>query len=315
MWQQPPWRGLHAESRRARRYDDRVLSVDRESLASESDGQENDAASSRSPDLRRVLISGLALAPAGANVIMQLSRLPIGHAIVESKVESGSLRRHPIKRTRTTLAYIMVALFGTDDERAAMRQEVNAVHRLVRSDERAAVEYDARDPDLQLWVAACMFRGVLDAVSVLVGPVDDETYATLLRRCAPFATTLQVHESQWPVDHEAFDVYWDAALRDVSMDEVTRHYLRGLAALEFLPSPLSRVFGPAHRFLTVGFLPAPFREELGLEWSPRRQVRFDSVVSYIALVNRHLPTVLREFPWNFVEWDTRRRIASGRSVL
>lgn len=284
-------------------------------MASEPDGRARDVASSGTPDVRRLLISGLALAPAGANVIMQLSRLPVGHAIVESKVESGSLRRHPVKRTRTTLAYIMIALFGTEHERSVMRREVNAQHRQVHSTEDDALEYDARDPELQLWVAACMFRGVIDAVTILDGPIDDETFATLLRRCAPFATTLQVHELSWPIDRAAFDDYWDAAVRGVAMDDVTREYLQGLAALDFLPSLLARVFGPAHRFLTVGFLPSPFREELGLPWSAARQARFDTIITYVALVNRHLPTVLREFPWNLVQWDTKRRIARGRDVV
>jgi hypothetical protein len=58
-------------------------------------------------EYRRQLMSGLSLALAGANVIMQLSRPPVGHGIVESTVESGSLHAHPIKRTRTTLGYIM----------------------------------------------------------------------------------------------------------------------------------------------------------------------------------------------------------------
>src|SRR6202166_5010589 len=126
----------------------------RDELTSESD----ESPLTPAPD-RRLLLSGLALAPAGANVIMQLSRLPIGHAVVESKVESGALRTHPIKRTRTTLAFILVALSGTDHERAVIRREVNAQHRLVRSDHDGAVAYDALDPDLQLWVAACMISG------------------------------------------------------------------------------------------------------------------------------------------------------------
>ena len=267
------------------------------------------------PDIGRRLISGLALAPAGANVIMQLSRLPVGHAIVESKVESGSLRHHPLKRTRTTLAFIMVALYGTDNERAVMRREINGQHRLVRSDHQSTVSYDALDPELQLWVAACMFRGVIDTVSLLHGPVNDEGFAALLRRCAPFATTLQVSESRWPTDRNAFEEYWASALLDVHMDDVTRAYLQGLASLEFMPAPLARLLGPLHRFLTVGFLPSPFREELGLPWSPRHQERFVRLTSRAAVINTHLPKVIREFPWNVIEIDTRRRIARGQSVL
>jgi uncharacterized protein (DUF2236 family) len=160
-----------------------------------------------------------------------------------------------------------------------------------------------------------MFQGVLDAVTHLIGPIDEVRYSDLLRQCARFATTLQVNESSWPADRAAFERYWSASIHDVHMDDVTRAYLRGLASLEFLPAPLARLVGPSHRFLTIGFLPTPFREELGLAWSPQQQRRFEKVVAGLALVNRHLPTALREFPWNLVEWDTRRRIARGRSVL
>jgi len=246
---------------------------------------------------------------------MQLSRLPIGHAVVESKVESGSLRKHPLKRTRTTLAYIMVALYGTDHERSVMRREVNEQHRQVRSANDDDVAYDALDADLQLWVAACMFRGVIDTATFLHGPVDDETYATLLRRCAAFATTLQVSESRWPADRVAFDAYFSDAMREVHMDDTTRSYLRGLASLEFLPPPLARILGPSHRFLTVGFLPPAFREELDVTWSSRQQGRFDKVLAGLGALNRLLPSFLREFPWNLIERDTKRRIARGRSVL
>jgi len=284
-------------------------------LTSEFDEPADVPDASISPDVRRRLISGLALAPAGANVIMQLSRLPIGHAIVESKVESGSLRHHPLKRTRTTLAFIMVALFGTDDERTVMRREINGQHRLVHSDPESPVTYNAFDPELQLWVAACMFRGVVDTESILYGPVNDEGFAALLKRCAPFATTLQVSASRWPTDRTTFEEYWASALPDVHMDEVTRTYLQGVASLDFLPAPLARLLGPFHRFLTVGFLPSPFREELGLPWSSSHQERFVRLTSRAAIVNAHLPKVIREFPWNVIEFDTRRRIARGRAVL
>jgi len=103
-----------------------------------------------------------------------------------------------------------------------------------------------------------MFRGVVDTVTLLYGPVNDEGFTTLLKRSAPFATTLQVSESRWPTDRESFEAYWTGALDDVHMDDVTRAYLQGLASLDFLPAPLARLLGPSHRFLTVGFLPAPF---------------------------------------------------------
>jgi len=100
----------------------------------------------------------------------------------------------------------MVALFGTDYERAVMRREINAQHRFVRSDHESAVAYDALDPELQLWVAACMFR-VSSTPDASLRTVNDEGFTTLLKRSAPFATTLQVSESRWPTDRESFEAY------------------------------------------------------------------------------------------------------------
>ena len=272
------------------------------------------ATSSQDPELAK-LQSFLALAPAGANVILQLSQLPIGRGVVESTVESGSLYRHPVKRTRTTLSYIAIALWGTDDERLVVRAEVNRQHRHVRSSEDSPVDYDAFDPELQLWVAACMYRGVEDAVTFLYGPQTAESLDVLYRHCARFATTLQVPESMWPRDRAAFDHYWSRAEATVTMDGATRAYLSGIASLTFLPRPVSLLAGPAHRFITAGFLPEALRRELGLTWDARREARFQKVAAAAAWLNRATPRPLRAVPWNVALWDAKRRIRHGRAIM
>jgi uncharacterized protein (DUF2236 family) len=265
--------------------------------------------------MRRMIMSGLGLGPAGANVIMQLSRLAVGHGIAESTVYSGSLYLHPIKRTRTTLGYVMISLLGNDRERSVLRREVNQQHRSVHSEPSSAVAYDAFDPDLQLWVAACMYRGLEDSVDALYGPVDPATLDALYRLSSRFATTLQVHDAQWPSDRTSFDAYWAAALQLVVMDDVTRNYLVGIASLRFLPTPLRQILGPAHRFITAGFLAPRFRDELGLTWGPRHAALFEVFKSSLAITNRILPGPIREFPWNVTLRDAQKRIRSGRSFV
>jgi uncharacterized protein (DUF2236 family) len=78
-------------------------------------------------------IIGVGLLAGAANVVMQLSRLPVGRGVAESTVDSGRLEKRPLKRTRTTLSYLAIAAYGTDDERRAMRREVNKQHANVRS--------------------------------------------------------------------------------------------------------------------------------------------------------------------------------------
>src|SRR5436305_4746 len=76
----------------------------------------------------------LGLLSGGANVVMQLSRLPIGHGVANSTVDSGRVDKHPIKRGRTTSAFLVIAMLGSDEERLAMRAEIAKAHRHVHSE-------------------------------------------------------------------------------------------------------------------------------------------------------------------------------------
>src|ERR1700734_2729420 len=101
------------------------------------------------------VIEGAALLASTANAVMQLALPAVGYGVLESKVESGQVMRHPFRRVRNTITYLSVALMGTDTERAYYRRQVNRAHALVRSTGDSPVRYSAFDPRLQLWVAAC----------------------------------------------------------------------------------------------------------------------------------------------------------------
>ncbi|MBW8484425.1 oxygenase MpaB family protein [Actinomadura parmotrematis] len=260
-------------------------------------------------------ISVFGLSIASANVIMQLSRLPVAYGVMESKVESGRVDRHPVKRLRTTLSYIVVALFGTAAEQETMRREVNRAHRHVRSAPTEPVPYNAFDRELQLWVAACLYWGLEDFRERMVGPFTPAEREAFYRHGARFGTTLQLRPDMWPADRAAFDDYWTASMDKVRMDATSRAYLRSLARLGFLPKPIGLLFGPFHEFITAGFLPPRFREEIGLPWNARRQAAFDRHVRLMARVNNALPAPLRQFPWNLYLRDVRRRIRTGRPIV
>lgn len=254
------------------------------------------------------------LAPAAANVVLQLSRRGVGRGVAESRVRRGSLVHHPLRRTRTTLTFIWISLYGTDHERRELRRYVDAQHRHVRSRAGDEVAYDAFDVELQLWVAACMYVGSIQGYEMLYGPVSEQLADTLLARCAPFATTLQVPEGRWPGDREAFERYWCSALEEVHVDEVTRAYLRDFADLRFLARPWRYLLGPAHRLLTWGYLPEEIRAEFEVSWGPRQQWRFERVGEVMKWLNSVLPAPLATFPWNLVRADARRRLAHHRPL-
>jgi len=91
-----------------------------------------------------------AFAAGAANVVMQLSRPEVGYGVVESKVDSGNLLKHPWKRARTTFQYLAVAILGRPDDRAAFREAVNGSHRHVKSSPDSPVRYNAFDHELQM---------------------------------------------------------------------------------------------------------------------------------------------------------------------
>jgi uncharacterized protein (DUF2236 family) len=260
-------------------------------------------------------VIGVGLLAAGANVIMQLGRPGVGYGVLESKVDSGNLFRHPIKRTRTTITYLAVATMGTDHEKKAYRDEVDKTHAHVRSSDSSPVAYNAFDSELQLWVAACLYKGFEDTYEIFSGDRNTVPGEELYRSSSTLGTTLQVRPDMWPADREEFERYWNSALEKVSIDDTVRGYLYDIATLRFLPRVLSVLLGPFNRFVTTGFLPPTFRAEMGMPWTHRHQRRFDLLMSGIAAVNKRLPRVLRQFPFNLALWDLRKRLKSGRSLV
>ena len=264
-------------------------------------------------------LMGVGLLVGPANVIMELARPGVGHGVAESCVESGRIDRHPIKRARTTFTYIAVANAGTDTQKAAFRRAVNGAHAQVYSTPDSPVSYNAFDPELQLWVAACIYKGGIDVYRTFVGELDDEDADRLYREGMSIGTTLQVPPEMWPPDRAAFDRYWQESLEKVHIDDTVREYLYPIAVSRIrgvaLPGPLRRLSESFNLLITTGFLPQRFRDEMGLRWDAVKQRRFDRLMAVLATVNSMLPRVVRQFPFNLMLWDLDRRIRMGRPLV
>ena len=175
--------------------------------------------------------AGVGLLSGAANVIMQLARPGVGYGVKDSRVESGRVDRHPIKRARTTFTYLAVALVGhARRRRRHIRRAVNKAHAQVYSTDDSPVEYNAFDKNLQLWVGACLYKGVVDVYRIFVGEMDDETADRHYREGMALGTTLQVPAEMWPADRKAFDEYWQESLDQIHIDDAVREYLWPIAA-------------------------------------------------------------------------------------
>jgi uncharacterized protein (DUF2236 family) len=264
-------------------------------------------------------LMGVALLAGAANVIMELARPGVGYGVAESRVESGRIDRHPIKRARTTFTYVAVANAGTDAQKEAFRRAVNRAHAQVYSTPDSPVSYNAFDPELQLWVAACIYKGGVDVYRTFIGEIPEEDADRLYREGMSIGTTLQVPPEMWPADRAAFDKYWQESLEKVHIDDTIREYLYPIAVSRirgvWLPAALRRRSESFNLLITTGFLPQRFRDEMRLPWDAAKQRRFDRLMAVVATVNGMLPRVLREFPFNLMLWDLERRIRTGRPLV
>jgi uncharacterized protein (DUF2236 family) len=264
-------------------------------------------------------LMGMALLLGPANVIMQLARPGVGYGVMESRVDSGRVDLHPIKRARTTFTYLAVATAGSEEQKAAFCRAVNGAHAQVYSTPDSPVQYNAFDPDLQLWVAACLYKGGVDFYRMFVGEIDELDADRHYRDGMVLGTTLQVPPEMWPPDRAAFDRYWQEQLDKVHIDDSVREYLYPIAVGRLravtLPEPLRRLPERLALLITTGFLPQRFRDEMQFSWDAAKQRRFDRLIAVLRTLNNLMPRFVRRFPFNMLLWDLDRRIKAGRPLV
>ncbi|MCV7381008.1 hypothetical protein BST11_08825 [Mycobacterium alsense] len=261
------------------------------------------------------LLNPAAMLLPAANVIMQLSLPGVGYGVLESPVDSGNVYKHPFKRARTTGTYLAVATIGTESDRALIRAAVDGAHRQVRSTSSSPVSYNAFDPKLQLWVAACLYRYFVEQHEFLHGPLDDATADAVYADARRLGTTLQVPERMWPPDRAAFEEYWKRSLDELHIDPPVREHLRGVASVVFLPWPLRALAGPFNLFATTGFLAPEFREMMRLDWSQGQQRRFEWLLAALRLADRLIPHRAWILGYQLYLWDMRFRARRGLRIV
>ncbi len=181
------------------------------------------------------------------------------------------------------------------------------------------MKYHAFDKDLQLWVAACLYKGAVDSYRTFVGEMDDETADRHYAESITLGTTLQVTPEMWPPDRAAFDAYWQQQLDAIHIDDAVREYLYPDCGE---PSPRRRPAGPAaaaargprpahHHRVPAAALPRRDAAAVGR----RRQRRFDRLMAVLRTAVHLSPGPLRQFPFNLLLKDLDWRIRTGRPLV
>jgi uncharacterized protein (DUF2236 family) len=220
------------------------------------------------------------LAGGGAAILLQIAHPAVGQAVAEH----SDFARRPLDRLNGTLTYLYVTVYGTPEEAAEVARRVGAAHRPVR-----ASTYDARDPQLQLWVAATLYDTAMRVRELVFGPLREVDAETLLADYAVIATALGVPSALWPADRAAFAKYWDESVAALSVTDASRGVAQQLLHPTGGPWWL-RPSMPLVRVLTAGLLSAELREAYAL---PHNQKRFDRIMRVTHAIYPHLPGWVR----------------------
>ncbi len=280
------------------------------------------ARSSRRPRELRDLLTTIGLTNGVANIIMQLSLPAVGHGVSESHVRSGSPRRYPLKRARTTGQYLALSVMGSDEDRAVMRNAVTEVHNAVHSRADSPVKYSGNSRELQLWVAMCLFRYYLDQYTMVHGPLNEEALDILTRAGAPLATGVNVRPNEWPQSYAAYERRWAATVPQLAIDPVVRQEFESLSNLTFLGEAwgapgyaLARIAGPAYQFMTRATLPDEFRKLMGWEWTQADERTLQRILKVLRLIDALINPFALQMVYRLYIADFRLRRRLGRPVL
>jgi uncharacterized protein (DUF2236 family) len=238
----------------------------------------------------------------GAALILQ-----VAHPLVAAGVaEHSNYREDPWGRLYRTLDLTTKIVFGSKEEAAEAAGRIWNVHGRVRGVTREnggrypkGTPYEARDPELLMWVHATLVHTALlvyDRYVRRLSPAERERYyeeQKLLgeqfglppeRRPASYAEFLEYFDQMVGDELAVTD-----ALRDVV--DATLHpelplllRLPGWAAVQ------------AHELVTTWLLPPRLRDELGLGWGRARERLLGASRPLVHALLTATPGVVREFP-------------------
>jgi uncharacterized protein (DUF2236 family) len=194
---------------------------------------------------------------------------------------TGSLDE-PYERLSRTAAVLDTIGFGSraDADRATRR--VRAMHRRVRGVTDDGVAWAADDPDLLLWILACLVDSALVVYGKYVGTLSRAERDGYWQDYKVVGRLFGLRDADLPETIEDFEAYMDGMLRGGAL-QVTPE-ARELAVQIVLHPPVPLAARPLLELanqITVGLLPRQIRRQYGLHWDPARALALHGGAEYV----------------------------------
>jgi uncharacterized protein (DUF2236 family) len=243
----------------------------------------------------RVASESVVVLGGGRALILQLAHPKVAAGVAEH----SDYRTHPWRRILRTLDLTSKIVFGDPEASRAASEHLRAVHERVHGTDERGEAYSALDPALALWVHATLldtsllfyerFAGSLSAAEL------DAYHRDMVRAGELHGIPADLH----PPDPESFRAYMAEMLASgLRVTQTTRDVATTVLDPP-LPEPARTAAAPGAellRLFTVGTLPPGLRDELGLDWGPRRERLLDAFAIASRLSARALPSALHSLP-------------------
>ena len=228
--------------------------------------------------------------------------LQLAHPAIAAGVAAHSdVRTDPWRRLDGTLRSYLRLIYGPTPVVRAEARRLHGLHGRVRGTDPTGLDYDARDPDLALWVHATLVDSTLVANDRWLGPLARDRAARFYAETIPLARLFGIREAVIPPDLDAFEAYVAAHTGAGGALRVTDE-ARDLAAFILrppLPGALRHLPIPAAAYAwtlwpAVDLLPPAVRSAYGLDQDPWQRAVSTWLVAGWRAWRPILPTAFRE---------------------
>ena len=228
----------------------------------------------------------------GARALLMHAAHPL---VLAGARQTGFYERNAWKRLERTLHLTYTITFGTREEAVQAANHINRVHEGVNGiDEVTGLSYDAFDPELLLWVHACLVDSQLLFERLAVGKLDAAGRQQFHQEQMIGAELLGLDRSRIPPTVEALGEYIDGVLQS-GMLRVTDETMK-VATLIRRP-PREVPWRPVLRQIAwwaFAMLPEPLRTQYRVSWNPLKEARLRSSLLALRLFRPVVPATFRE---------------------
>jgi uncharacterized protein (DUF2236 family) len=259
-------------------------------------------------EIQKVIREGITLGGGLTAVLLQVAHPVVGRGVgIHSEFSKPG---RAVDRAEKTGIFIYVMVFGTEEEKKAMKHYINMMHARVKGGE-GETSYYAKDPHAQLWVAATIYATMIGMYEMVFGPLPAARAERVYKEFSYLGTSLQMPPELWPENRAAFWRYYSDMIENhlevtPEAEKVLYDLLHPFKPAPWWAKPFVPFAMPVVKALTIEQLPVKTRQQFGLKSTGFTRFINGLTTSASCAIYPALPLAVRQGPKTFYMWRLRK---------